>query len=220
MLAPRKKLHCTPASIIEDALDLLEVTSADVMLDVGCGDGRSLIAAAVRCGARGIGIEIEEERAALARANAEAAGVAHLVEIRTGNALEMDLSAATKVFLFLTDRGLRIMRPLLEAIPRQRAGADDKEDAPPLRVCTYLYRFAGVRPDAIKRCTQSAAGGAKAAETAYPLHLYALPLQPYAKASSSSSSSSSSRAQHFVGPVGLGWGAVVLATTLLRRWTR
>ena len=205
MLAPRKKLHCTPTSIIEDALDLLEVTAADVVLDVGCGDGRSLVAAATRCGARGIGIEIEEGRAALARANVEAAGVSHLVEIRTGNALEMDLSAATKVFLFLTDRGLRIMRPMLEAIPTP--------PQQPLVVCTYLYRFAGVRPDAIKRCAQESGANANS-ETAYPLHLYRFPLRTAAQQKQAAAEAQ----RPFVG-VTLGAAAAVFVATLLRRCT-
>ena len=108
MLAPRKKLHITPPSAVEQALELLELNESDVLLDIGCGDGRALIAAAKIYRCRAIGIEIEEERAAQAKEAVAKAGLDHLVTIYQGNAMEFEgFRQATAVYLFLTDRGLR-----------------------------------------------------------------------------------------------------------------
>ena len=156
--------HCTPAPIVDAALSLLEIGPKDLLLDVGCGDGRTLIAAATKRGARGIGIEIDEERAVLARTAVQAAGADGLVRIECGNALEFDLSAANKVFLFLTDRGLRILLPRLRRMALARADAGGCC----LKVCTFLYRFKDVQPV----CKHRVCHPDLPSHTAYPLHLY------------------------------------------------
>jgi SAM-dependent methyltransferase len=129
MLAPRKKLWPTPRYVIDAALELAGVTRDDVVLDLGCGDGRVLIAAAKKCGARAVGYEINAARAAEAVAAADAAGVAHLVDIRVGNALNADLDEIrpTVAILFLIERGLRAAVPLLAAGPCS------------MRLCCYTY---------------------------------------------------------------------------------
>lgn len=106
MLAPRKKLHSTPLRVFSAALALLRVTPSDVLYDVGCGDGRLVVHAAQAHGIRAVGIEVDRDRVLQARRAAQDAGVAHLVTIHHGNALDFDLTDATIVFLFLIDRGL------------------------------------------------------------------------------------------------------------------
>jgi len=72
MLAP---FNPTPRAAVEAALDMLDVKSGDVVADLGCGDGRLLVAAARR-GATAVGVELDETHAARASSNVAAAGVA------------------------------------------------------------------------------------------------------------------------------------------------
>lgn len=106
MLAPRKTLHSTPLRVFRSALELVDITPHDVFYDVGCGDGRLVIDAAKSYGIRAVGIEIDEARAQQARSAVVAAGVAHLVTIHHGNAMDFDYADATIMFLFLIERGL------------------------------------------------------------------------------------------------------------------
>ena len=94
-------------------LTLARVTAADVVYDLGSGDGRIPIAAARKYGARGVGIEIDPALVEEARANAKAAGVDRLVEFRLQNALTADISPATVVTLYVLASGNAKLRPLL-----------------------------------------------------------------------------------------------------------
>lgn len=103
----------TPPDVVERMLALAGVTSADVVYDLGSGDGRIPIAAARRYGARGVGLEIDPARIADARANARAAGVEHLVEFRLQDVLTADVSEATVVTLYLLSSSNEKLRPIL-----------------------------------------------------------------------------------------------------------
>jgi ribosomal protein L11 methylase PrmA len=81
-------------------LDLADVTPADTVYDLGCGDGRIAIAAARR-GARAVGVDCEPYWAEQATLNADAAGVAARVQFSAGDALALDLSPASVVCLYL-----------------------------------------------------------------------------------------------------------------------
>ena len=103
----------TPEDVVDRMLTLAQVTRADVVYDLGCGDGRIPIAAAKKFGARGVGLDIDPKLIELARANAVAAGVADLVQFRVENALKADVSPATVVTLFLLSSSNLELRPLL-----------------------------------------------------------------------------------------------------------
>lgn len=102
-------------------LSFANVTRTDVVYDLGSGDGRIPIAAARRYGARGVGIELSATLVEEARANARAAGVAHLVEFREADVLKADISDATVVTLYLLGSGNAKLQPLLKG--QLRAGA-------------------------------------------------------------------------------------------------
>ena len=91
----------TPAPVVAAMLRLAAVSPADVVYDLGSGDGRIPIAAARDYGARGIGIELDARLVALARCNAREAGVAHKVDFRQQDLFGADLREATVVTLFL-----------------------------------------------------------------------------------------------------------------------
>jgi predicted RNA methylase len=103
----------TPEDVVERMLILAGTTRADVVYDLGCGDGRIPIAAAKLYGARGVGIDIDPRRIAEARANARAAGVEDLVEFRLEDALAADVSTATVVTLYMLGSGNAALRPVL-----------------------------------------------------------------------------------------------------------
>lgn len=91
----------TPPPVVDKMLELANITADDVVYDLGCGDGRIVIAAAKEFGARGVGIDIDPERIKESRANAKAAGVEHLVEFRQADIFKTDFSDASVVMLYL-----------------------------------------------------------------------------------------------------------------------
>ncbi|MBI3669639.1 MAG: nucleotidyltransferase family protein, partial [Acidobacteria bacterium] len=91
----------TPPWIVERMLALAEVGPDDVVYDLGCGDGRIVVMAAKRFGARGVGVDIDPRRIAEAQAHARAEGVEHRVKFMEQDAKAADLSEATVVTLYL-----------------------------------------------------------------------------------------------------------------------
>lgn len=103
----------TPQEVVDRMLQLAAVTSADVVYDLGCGDGRIPITAARVYGARGVGVDIDPQRIAEATVNAAQAGVSHLVSFRLQDALATDLTEATVVTLYLLSSSNLKLRPIL-----------------------------------------------------------------------------------------------------------
>jgi SAM-dependent methyltransferase len=103
----------TPQDVVDRMLTVADVTSRDVVYDLGSGDGRIVITAARKYGARGVGIDIDPERIAESRRNARDAGVTSLVEFRQGDILNADVSKATVVTLYLVSSANLKLRPLL-----------------------------------------------------------------------------------------------------------
>jgi len=104
----------TPPEVVERMLDLAGVTSSDIVYDLGCGDGRVVIAAAKR-GARGVGVDIEAHWVGEARKAAAEAGVSELVSFEVQNALAVELSQATVVMLYLVEWSTRMLDAKLAA---------------------------------------------------------------------------------------------------------
>ncbi len=105
----------TPHEVVDRMLALAGVTKNDVLIDLGCGDGRIPIAAARKYGARGQGVDIDPQRIAEANANAKAAGVEHLVTFKLQDAMKTDVSGATVVTTYLLTASNLRLRPLLTA---------------------------------------------------------------------------------------------------------
>jgi SAM-dependent methyltransferase len=104
----------SPPDVVDRMLALARVSKADVVYDLGCGDGRIPIAAAKQYGARGVGLDIDPRRIEEARANARTAGVDHLVEFRLQDVMTADVSAATVVTLYLLSSSNAKLRPILQ----------------------------------------------------------------------------------------------------------
>jgi len=103
----------TPEVTVQKMLDMAKVTAKDFVMDLGSGDGRNVIAAAKR-GARGLGVEWEEEMVKISRMNAEKAGVADKAKFVRGDMFEADISQATVLALFLLPDNLRRLKPKFE----------------------------------------------------------------------------------------------------------
>jgi SAM-dependent methyltransferase len=104
----------TPPEVVERMLDLAGVTGADTLYDLGCGDGRIVIAAARR-GARAVGVDIEAHWVSEAAKNAAAAGVSGRASFELQDALTVDLSPATVVMLYLVEWSTRMLDAKLAA---------------------------------------------------------------------------------------------------------
>lgn len=103
----------TPQLVVDRMLELAEVTSRDVVYDLGCGDGRIVITAAKKYGARGVGIDIDPDRIREAEANAKMAGVEKLVIFVRQDAMTVDVSPASVVTLYLLSSSNLKLRPRL-----------------------------------------------------------------------------------------------------------
>ncbi len=96
----------TPPELVEKMLDMAKVTPQDVVMDLGSGDGRNIIAAAKR-GATGIGVEYNPDMVALSNRTAKEAGVAGKAQFIEGDMYAADISKATVMALFLLPDNLR-----------------------------------------------------------------------------------------------------------------
>jgi ubiquinone/menaquinone biosynthesis C-methylase UbiE len=104
----------TSQEVVEAMLRVAGVKPGDVVYDLGCGDGRIVITAAQKFGARGVGIDIDPERIEDANANAQRAGVEQRVAFRLGDLFEADIAEATVVTLYLLpDMNVRLRPKLL-----------------------------------------------------------------------------------------------------------
>lgn len=105
----------TPHVLVDTMLEMADVSRDDVVVDLGSGDGRTVIAAA-RLGARAIGIEFDPELVALSTQRADEAGVSDLTEFVAIDLFEYDLSRATVITLFLLPDLNYKLRPTLFAL--------------------------------------------------------------------------------------------------------
>ena len=113
--APGVRYEPSPTPVVEAMTGLAAVKAGDLVYDLGCGDGRIVIAAAKR-GARAVCVDIDPLRIADAQENARGAGVAERIEFRNEDLFGVDLREATVVMLFLSaDFNLKL-RPRLQAL--------------------------------------------------------------------------------------------------------
>jgi ribosomal protein L11 methylase PrmA len=91
----------TPEEVVDAMLQVAKVTKADVVYDLGTGDGRIPVTAAKKYGARGVGIDIDPQRIKEANENVQKNGVADKVRILQADLFEANISEATVVTLYL-----------------------------------------------------------------------------------------------------------------------
>jgi SAM-dependent methyltransferase len=103
----------TPQTVVDKMLEIAAVTKDDVVYDLGSGDGRIIITAAKKYGARGVGVDIDPERVKEAKANALQAGVADRVKFIEQDLFKTDLKEASVVTLYLLPEVNLRLRPKL-----------------------------------------------------------------------------------------------------------
>ena len=91
----------TPMDAVRKMLTMARVGKGDTLYDLGCGDGRIVVTAAKERGARGVGIDLDPQRIAEAKKNAQEAGVENRVKFMVGDLFEADFSPASVVTLYL-----------------------------------------------------------------------------------------------------------------------
>ena len=137
--APTPDIHYVPTSggVTDAMLKLAKVTPSDVVYDLGSGDGRIVIAAAKKYGARGVGIELDPELIKTATKNARKAGVADKVTFIQADLFKADLSDATVVTLYLSN-----------SINRRIASILQRQLKPGARIVSHRFDMGDWKPEA------------------------------------------------------------------------
>lgn len=126
----------TPNEVVEIMLRLADVKKNDVVYDLGCGDGRIVIAAAKKADARAYGYDIDPEMVKKSQENVSNERVGHLVEIHQQDIFELDLRGATVVTLYLLPKLNVRLIPQLDKLK------------PGVRIVSHEFDMEGVMPDA------------------------------------------------------------------------
>jgi precorrin-6B methylase 2 len=126
----------TPPEVVEAMLKVANVKSGDVVYDLGCGDGRIVVTAAQKYGARGVGIDIDPQRIKEANENVQKAGVGDKVKIMQADLFETSLSEATVVTLYLLPSlNVKLMPKLM------------KELKPGTRIVSHAFDMGDWKPE-------------------------------------------------------------------------
>ena len=124
----------TPRGAVERMIEMAELEPGDVVYDLGCGDGRIVVAAARRQRVKAIGVDISPERVAESRENVRAAGLESSIEIRQADIFALDLRDADVVFLYLTPRLNERLMPQLRQLK------------PGARIISYEFDMGAAKP--------------------------------------------------------------------------
>jgi predicted RNA methylase len=116
----------TPNETVDKMLQMAEVKKGDILYDLGCGDGRIVIAAAKKYGVKAIGVDIDPERVKESLANVKKEGVGHLVTIKQADIFELDFSDANVVTMYLLpELNVKLMPKLAKLKPGTRIVSHD-----------------------------------------------------------------------------------------------
>ena len=126
----------TPTETVAEMLRMAKLKKGDVLYDLGSGDGRIPIAAAKEYGIRAVGIEIDPKLVTEAEENARQAGVSHLVRFRNEDMFHIDISEATVVTLYLSEKLNVLLRPKL--LSELRPGS---------RILSHDFRMGDWKPE-------------------------------------------------------------------------
>jgi predicted RNA methylase len=129
----------TPQAVVEKMLQMAEVKKGDVVYDLGCGDGRIVVAAAKKYGVRAYGFDIDPQRVEESLANVKSNKVEHLVTIRQADIFTLDLRKADVVTLYLLPSLNVKLMPQLEKLK------------PGSRIVSHDFDMKGAKPVQVHR---------------------------------------------------------------------
>lgn len=148
----------TPFKVVDRMLELAEVHKGDVVYDLGCGDGRILVAAAKKHEAKGVGFDIDPERIRDSIENVKVNGVEKLVTIKQADIFTLDLTGATVITLYLTPELNVKLIPQLEKLK------------PGCRIVSHAFDMRGIKPKKVVSVPLTA-------EVRRTLYLWVTPLE-------------------------------------------
>ena len=135
----------TPQEVVDRMLELAEVSQSDLVYDLGSGDGRIVITAARRYGARAVGFEIDPLLVTHSQRRIKEAGLEDLAEIREQDIRTVDLSPASVVTIYLYPRAnLRLRAAIIQQLK------------PGSRVVSHFFGMDEWKPDRLEQLTDSA----------------------------------------------------------------
>jgi len=131
----------TPHEVVKKMLEMAQVKQTDLVYDLGCGDGRIVVAAAKEYGCKGVGYDINPKRVRESLENVEKSGVGHLVRIEQEDIFTLDLSEANVITLYLLPKLNVKLIPQLEKLK------------PGSRIVSHDFAMRGVKPDKVVTVT-------------------------------------------------------------------
>jgi ubiquinone/menaquinone biosynthesis C-methylase UbiE len=146
----------SPQPVIDQMLSMAGVRRDETVFDLGCGDGRILVAAAKQFGAKAVGVEMSDVLVKRALGQAQAAGVSDRVQVIKGDLRDVDVSQANVVTLYLMTEANDMLRPKLE-----------KELKPGTRVVSLDFKFRNWKPSRVERVENQRHN--------YTIYLYEMP---------------------------------------------
>ncbi|OYP32972.1 SAM-dependent methyltransferase [Rhodopirellula sp. MGV] len=149
----------TPRDVVDRMLALARVTKQDMLVDLGCGDGRVVVAAAKRYGCHAEGFEIDARKVAESRENVKTAGTEKLVRITQKDIFDVDLRKATVVTLYLLPEMNEKLIPQLRQMPDNA------------RIVCHDFPIEGIKVTQTESMKSVDDGGP------HTIYLYRLPLQ-------------------------------------------
>ena len=160
---PRPRLNApfitSADAVVDKMVELAQLTNEDVVYDLGCGDGRIIITAAMHSRCRGVGFDIDPERVAEARKNVELHGVGRLVTIKEEDIFRVDLSKANVAVMYLLPWMMQRLTPQFE------------EMLPGSRIVSHDFYIEGVEPERV------AVVQADASSSPHFVFMYTVPLR-------------------------------------------
>lgn len=149
----------TPPDVVAKMLEVAQVNKGDLLYDLGCGDGRIVVAAASKYGCRAVGYDISQRKVRQSRENVKRHGVEKLVRIERRDIFELDLREATVITLYLLPEMNEQLIPQLEKL---KNGS---------RIVAHEFAIDGIEHDRFLTVTSEADGVPR------DIYLYTLPLK-------------------------------------------
>ncbi len=151
----------TPQKVVDKMLELAAVKKSDLVYDLGCGDGRIVVAAAKKYGCRAMGFDIDPRRVKESLENVKKNEVEHLVKIEQKDIFTLDLSEASVVTLYLLPRLNVKLIPQLEKLK------------PGSRIVSHDFSMRGVKPEKVVQVKTESEKGSNS----HTIYLWTAPLK-------------------------------------------
>lgn len=146
----------SPQPVVERMLQLVNLRQGETLYDLGCGDGRIVVAAARTFGVRAVGVELSEPLVRRAREQVATAGLKERVEILHSDLMDVDVAAANVVSLYFPSEAVSQLKPKLA-----------RELKPGSRVVSLDFKIPGWKPSKVERV--------EAHRHPYTIYVYEMP---------------------------------------------